>query len=102
MASLLRLPNLQHSKSGWHRSASQPDVCLYAGSYEGPIVSFPSDAAGQAEAVRNAAATPRARPLSRLANVSHTLLALCPSLFAFCVSTCSIGSFASRFAASTT
>ncbi|KAL0041039.1 hypothetical protein WJX77_002957 [Trebouxia sp. C0004] len=42
-----------------------------SGSYEGPIVSFPSDAAGQAEAVQNAAATPRARPLSRLANASE-------------------------------
>lgn len=66
---------MQHIKPGWHRSASQPNAHFYAGSYEGPIVSFPSDAAGQAEAVQNAAATPRARPLSRLANVSHTLLA---------------------------
>lgn len=98
MGPSLRFPNLQHSSSGWNRSASQPDVYLYAGSYEGPIASFPSDAAGQAEAVQNAAATPRARPLSRLANVSHAVLALCASPFIFCV----IGSFASRFAASAT
>lgn len=42
----------------------------FAGSYEGPIASFPSDAAGQAQAVQNAAATSRARPQSRFASVN--------------------------------
>ena len=44
-----------------------------AGSYEGPIASFPSDAAGQAEATQTAAVTPTARPQSRFANVSCVL-----------------------------
>ncbi|KAL0046017.1 hypothetical protein WJX82_011578 [Trebouxia sp. C0006] len=48
-----------------------PSGIYGSGSYEGPIGSFPSNAAGQAEAVQNAAATPRARPLSRLANASE-------------------------------
>ena len=44
-----------------------------AGSYEGPIASFPSDAAGQAEATQTAAVNPTARPQSRFANVSCVL-----------------------------
>ena len=47
-----------------------------AGSYEGPIASFPSDAAGQAEAVHNAAAAPRSRPHSRFAAVSPICILL--------------------------
>lgn len=64
-ARFVSIPTLLYKNTRDEVSCIQ--VCLSAGSYEGPIASFPSDAAGQAEAVQNAAATPRAR--SRLANV---------------------------------
>ena len=51
-------------------------MSYFLGSYEGPIASFPSDAAGQAAAVQNAAAAPRARPHSRFANVSASVPSL--------------------------
>ncbi len=73
MYTLYRTPQTQHPAER-HASIivqhSVTTVLPVAGSYEGPIVSFPSDAAAQAEAVQTAAGTPRARPLSRLAHVS--------------------------------